>query len=78
MLKWLIAIIFILILVKTGKLGAAFGFLFKYALYPTLFSVIVGFIAGLLFGFDYIDIGAFIGALIGFVKVFKDGRRKIG
>ena len=78
MLKWLIIIVFILIIIKTGKLSSAFGFLFKYALYPTLFSVIVGFIAGLLFGFNYIDIGAFIGALIGFVKVFKDSKSKIG
>ena len=78
MLKWLIIIVFILIIIKTGKLSSAFGLLFKYALYPTLFSIIVGFLAGLLFGFDYIEVGAFIGALIGFVKVFKDGRRKIG
>lgn len=70
-------IVVIAILVKTGKISSALGFLLKYLLYPGIFAFI-GFILGYLISRDAgCILGGVIGCVIGFIKVFKDASRKL-
>ena len=72
----IIIVICIAILVKTGKISNAIGFVLKWLLYPGIFAII-GFLLGLFIGFIGCIPGCIIGCVIGFIKVFKDASRKL-
>lgn len=63
-------VIALLIVVKTGSLGKAIGFLFKWAVLPVVCSIVGMFLLGLK--------GLVIGLVIGIVLVFKDAGKKVG
>ena len=71
-----IMVICIAILVKTGKISDALGFVLKWLLYPGIFAAI-GFLLGLFIAFIGCIPGSIIGCIIGFIKVFKDASRKL-
>lgn len=67
----LIAIIIALVIAaKTGSLGKAIGFLFKWAVLPVVCAVVGVFLLG--------KTGLVIGLIIGIVLVFKDAGKKVG
>ena len=72
----LILSICIAILIKTGKISNAIGFMLKWLLYLGIFAII-GFLLGLFIGFIGCIPGCIIGCVIGFIKVFKDASRKL-
>lgn len=63
-------VIALLIAAKTGSLGKAIGFLFKWAVLPVICSVVGMFLLGLK--------GSVIGLVIGIILVFKDAGKKVG
>lgn len=67
----------VLILYRTGSLGKTFGFLLKWALYPTLFGIIVGVICTFLLPGIGTVIGSLVGALIGLLFAIGDANRKL-
>ena len=71
-----VVIICVAILVKTGKISDAIGFVLKWLLYPGIFAMI-GFLLGLFIGFIGCIPGCIIGGIIGIIKVFKDASRKL-
>ena len=71
-----VVVICVAILVKTGKISFALGFVLKWLLYPGIFAFI-GCILGFLISRDAGTLGCIIGCVIGFIKVFKDASRKL-
>ena len=74
MIKIVIIGVVIAILVKTGSIGKAFGFLFKYTLYPVLCTIGGGIVATF---FGATPIGILVGLVIGIILVFKDASNKL-
>lgn len=72
----LILAICIAILVKTGKISNAIGFVLKWLLYPGIFAFI-GCILGILVNGIDCHMGILIGTIVGFIIVFKDASKKL-
>ena len=68
-----VTVIFVLIIVKTGSLGKAIGFLFKYFMLPIVFMILGVLIGTMVAGDTGKVIGAIIGLLIGFILALKSG-----
>ena len=59
----------IAILVRTGSIGKALSFVFKYFLYPIIFGVI---------GFLVLNVlGLFIGFILGLILAFRSGSKSM-
>ena len=62
------------IMVKTGSIGKALGFLLKYAFYPGLFGILFLFL-GMFVGLPLPAF--FVGLILGWVKVVRDAKNKL-
>lgn len=74
MIGILIAAVVIAILVKTGSIGKALGFLLKYMLLPGILAFVGAFITTPM---GLTPVGGIIGFIIGLVIAIKDGSRKL-
>lgn len=72
----LIAVV-VLIVVKTGSLGKVVKFLFRYAIYPTLFGIIFGIIGGAIYDDTGSALGAALGLIIGIVMLVRKTKNDI-
>lgn len=68
--------IVVAILIRTGSIGKAFGFLFRIGLYPILLGVLGYFVGSLISG-TMSAIGCLAGVILGLVIAFKNGSDKM-